>query len=517
MKKFYLIAAAAAAVLAAGCAKNEVIQTQGPGDAVSFGVYVPKTVTKAGAAGTMTLNTEGTTKLTTTGFGVFATYSDGGSYASTTGPNFMYNQQVTYATDHWTYSPTKYWPNETIHDSNNAHGPAAADKLSFFAYAPYVATAGGGWGINDLTDNDAHTDPKVTYVISTDPSQHVDLIWAVAPAGGFKYTDVYGATVTVDPGKPLINLTKPSITTTIPFHFLHATARLGFKIVGAFDRVTAGGTLDAATKVTVKQVEVVDLPIKTQGDLNLNNTDANTPLWEFGDGGNEGTLTLLVEGDNLNSTIKDSGVDEKQTQPGVIASEKNLMADNKFFTLIPRGASTDVKVKITYYVTTEDAKLDGGISRVENVIYKTITFGSGFEAGKAYTIRIILGLTSVKLEADVEPWDVLTVTDVDLPKNKECNNSFDLASTASVTLVEGAGTTADAVWSTADGTVSIYGPIIKDAVDFDNSSNVIALTGDRKISFTGASAGVYVIPLKAAGDATHDPVTKTITVTVTGS
>ena len=233
MKKFYLIAAAAAAVLVAGCAKNEVIQNQGPGDAVSFGVYVPKTVTKAGTAGTITVDGTGeTTSLQTEGFGVFATYSNGGDYASTIGPNFMYNTKV--STSSWTYTPIKYWPNETINDNNGAIAPAAADKLSFFAYAPWVTAGSGSDGITALSANNVTTDPKVTYAVATDPSQAVDLLWAVAPSGGVSYTDVHGSAVSVTAGMPLKNLTKPNTTYKIPLHFRHATSRLGLKIVGAF-------------------------------------------------------------------------------------------------------------------------------------------------------------------------------------------------------------------------------------------------------------------------------------------
>ena len=526
MKNVYLIAAAAAAVLVAGCAKNEVIQNQGPGDAVSFGVYVPKTVTKAGAAGTMTLNTEGTTKLTATGFGVFATYSDGGSYASTTGPNFMYNQEVTWTPatppavgGTWGYTPTKYWPNETIHDSNDAYGPAAADKLSFFAYAPYVddPNSADDWGITDLTDNNSYTDPKVTYAVATDPSKAVDLIWAVAPAGGFNYTDVHGTPVSVTAGMPLINLTKPNITTTIPFHFRHATARLGFKIIGAIDQIEAGGTLASQTKITVEEICVVDLPVNTSGVLNLNNTEAgaNTPKWESLSG--ESTTLLINEG-KLNTTIKDASYpgDTFDEIEGVLPNiAKNVFVnDNTFFTLLPKDGPITARIKITYYVTTKDGNLASGYSRVQNIIYKDINFASGFQAGKAYNIKIILGLTSVKLEADVQDWDVVTPdTEVDLPINH--NNSFDLASTASVTLDGNNDGTTAAVWTTAEGEVTIDGTIKKAGVDFANDGPVISLTGDKKISFDNAVAGVYVIPLKAAGDATHNPVTKTITVTVT--
>ena len=134
---------------------------------------------------------------------------------------------------------------------------------------------------------------------------------------------------------------------------------------------------------------------------------------------------MTVTGDNLNSTIKDSGSAEVQTVAGVTATEKNVYAnDNMFLTLIPKAGATTVRVKITYYVTTADNALASGVSRVQNVIYKDITFGSdgespsdGFEAGKAYTIKIILGLTSVKLEAEVEPWVDGGEIEYDLPAN----------------------------------------------------------------------------------------------------
>ena len=182
-----MILAAVAALVLCACAKVETVKPV-VDEPVSFGVYVPKT-TKAGTPGTITTNgAESTVSLQTEGFGVFATYSDGGDYAATIGPNFMYNTKVSTAA--WTYSPVKYWPNETIDDNNNASGPANADKLSFLAYAPWVdhKVAYGSTGITGLTANNATTDPKVTYTISTDPSESVDLLWAVAPTGGISYT-----------------------------------------------------------------------------------------------------------------------------------------------------------------------------------------------------------------------------------------------------------------------------------------------------------------------------------------
>lgn len=63
-----------------------------------------------------------------TAIGVFAYFTNGAFNAGSSTSNFMYNQKVerTNNTSPWTYSPVKYWPNND------------ADKLSFFAYAPYV-------------------------------------------------------------------------------------------------------------------------------------------------------------------------------------------------------------------------------------------------------------------------------------------------------------------------------------------------------------------------------------------
>lgn len=417
-----MILAAAAALALAACAKVETIKTVENRE-IGFGVYVPKTATKAGEPGTITTDGTGsTTSLQTQGFGVFATYSNGDVYAATTGPNFMYNTKVSGAS--WTYEPVKYWPNETITDSHDAHGPAAADRLSFFAYAPWVGKTDGTnaftgsttEGITALTANNATTDPKVTYKVSTTPDTAVDLVWAVAGAG-LAYTDVHGADVSVTEGMPIINLTKPAHDYVIPFLFKHATSRLALKIQGAFDQVAVGGTKDANTKVTVESV-TLSFPAYTSAVLNLNNTAANTPEWEDQDGDDPATV-FTVSGTNLNTTIKDTADAIPQTVEGVTNAEKNLFKDNNtFFTLIPRTGSTTVRVTITYYVTTADAALVGGGSRVQNVIYKDITFADGFAAGKANTIKIQLGLTSVKLEADVADWDNVAAKEVDLPINK---------------------------------------------------------------------------------------------------
>ena len=434
-QKFFIGSLALLALMASCSSSNDDLNggaTQENNIPVTFSSYLGKTATsRAGTAGTITTDgANSTTSLQTEGFGLFATYTDNAEYTAATGPNFMYNTKV--STKDWTYSPLRYWPNET--STTNADGKGATsegvDRLSFFAYAPYVeATATTGAvtentvGITALTANNVTTDPKVTYVVADDPSKSVDLLWGVVPAGTTKWSNVTGTDIDIAEGKPYLNLIKPNTTQKVNFNFRHALAKLGLKVVGAFDAVT-GGTKDAATKITVASVTIEGKGFKKTAVLNLNNTTANEPLWEAVDGADD--ITLTVSGDNLNSKIKDSGKDEAQTVDGVTETAKDLLNSDatsaqKAFMIIPSSAADkSLKVTIDYYVNTTDASLSKGYSRVENKITKTIT-GFAPEAGKNYTLLLSLGMTSVKVSATVSDWTTEdgSSTQVDLPINVE--------------------------------------------------------------------------------------------------
>ena len=74
-----------------------------------------------------------------------------------------------------------------------------------------------------------------------------------------------------------------------------------------------------------------------------------------------------------------------------------------------------VRVKIKYYITTEDANLQAKRAQTENVIEKDVVFPS-LANGKSYNLNLVLGLTSVKMEAEVDDWKVVNVQ-ADLPQN----------------------------------------------------------------------------------------------------
>lgn len=430
MKQKFFMGSLAVLALMASCSSSNDDLNGGttPKDSnvpLTFSSYLGKTVTsRAGATGTITTDGAGnTTSLQTEGFGLFATYTDNATYTAATGPNFMYNTKVSGAD--WTYSPLRYWPNETGTDGNGATSEGT-DRLTFFAYAPYVeATASTGAvtdateGITALTSNAATTDPKVTYVVAATPEKSVDLLWGVVPTGTTAWSNVSGTDVALTEGLPYLNLIKPNTTQKVNFNFRHALAKLGLKVVGAFDAVT-GGTKDAGTKITVASVTIEGTGFKKTAVLNLNNATANEPLWEAVEGA--GDITLTVSDANLNSKIKDSGKDEAQTVDGVTETAQDLLNSDatsaqKAFMIIPSSAADkSLKVTIDYYVNTTDASLAKGYSRVENKITKTIT-GFAPEAGKNYTLLLSLGMTSVKVTATVADWADGSSTQVDLPIN----------------------------------------------------------------------------------------------------
>lgn len=431
MKK-YLILAAFAAVALGACTKVETTQVT-VDEPLSFGAYTGKALTKAGAYGELT-NT-----ALQAGFGVFAYQTTGATAIAT--PNFMYNQEVAFTDtdgdstpDAWTYSPIKYWPNQIQNGNTDGQTPNPAqadqaDKVSFFAYAPYVAAtvetgavASTDEGIIALTSNATSGDPKVTYKVSDDLEKQVDLCWGVAyansDAASVNWPTVAGTNVTLYPGKPFIGLQKPAISTPIHFYFRHALAQINLSAIAAFNQVAAGGNAQDDVKITIKQVELSVPGMTDKAVLNLNNETKNTPKWEAADGATtNNTLSLTVAQSNINTDLRYQGA-QVQTNAGVIGTDVTpVIVDNKYYTVIPTNNSTTITVKVTYYVTTPDSSLALGYSQVENVISHDVVFSSGLVAGTKNTIKMILGISEVKFEAEVSTWVNGDEETVDLPKN----------------------------------------------------------------------------------------------------
>ena len=460
MKKFYLFAAAV--FLLAACVKtqnlDELVPISANETAVSFDVYTART-TKAGKPHVITTDT----LKNGPGFGVFAYYTDNGKYDQYVKPNFMYNQQIKWnkQSEVWTYEPVKYWPNET----GNAAVSDDMDYLTFFAYAPYVnsdpingavklpvnANALGlevtetelqHKNITGLINNNTVGDPMIKYVVDWNPATSVDLLWGVQKS------------TNDNNGLPFLNQLKPKTSGKTSFNLRHALAKLNVQIDAIVDATAAAasGNVDEYTKIYVRSITFEGFAAR--GTLNLNNTTPDTPLWidyaginnlvaepvTIYDGRKDGKEGYLdgeatrekVRG--LNKVIVQSGnVTDGVTKTTVNLFEpmiaSNSPATDPIF-VIPNG--DPMRVTIVYDVETKDAKLAGYLSdgkthgsTIENTITQEITvpdaidgtIGVTMKAGKAYTITLHLGMTSVKVDASVSGWEAGDDATVNLPAN----------------------------------------------------------------------------------------------------
>lgn len=413
-----MILAAAAALVLCACAKVETVKIT-PDEVVSFGVYASNATKAVSATDYSTLTTD-ILKASTYGFGVFGYYTDAANYASNTKANFMYNQQVTWASTKWTYSPVKYWPNE--------HGASAkstdTDKLTFLAYAPFVenlaingetestvkdtaATAVAATeGIIAMTGNKMAEDAKLTFKVPASAEQQIDLLYGVMAA---KYADVEGDSIGVV-GGPLQNLTKQKTDGKVEILFKHALAKVAIDIREVVDQKDTTSTVNPSsdgTKVVVKSVKLVGTEIGIQGKLNL-----YTGEWNVSSSDTMFTVAPLPDSISVDAV--------PAAYPGIPGVDEDGLDKTIDLMLIPSAAPTTITgVEIVYYVCTEDANLDGGVSVVENKISKEFTSALTLVQGKQYNLNLLLGLTSIELDATVANWTVSSTTNVDLPKNVE--------------------------------------------------------------------------------------------------
>ena len=414
---------------------NTAVATQQP---VSFDAYINRATTRAGMTGALTTST-GTQNLQTEGFGVIAYYTDDDLYSPIYQPNFMYNTQVKYdnGVNAWTYNPVQYWPNET---GDNAES-AGVDRLSIFAYAPYVEVApatglidGTSYpgmtadqlnssGIVGLTRNAAIGDPFVKYYASLNPANQVDLCWGVAKQTFTSSADA-NTPNNVEAGKPYLDLVKPGVGSKVSFDFKHALASLNVQVdadVEVLNDHTATNNHDNAlangTRIYVRSVTFEGFV--TQGAFNLN-ADAARPVWynlgcsNYIDGGsvtvydgrtdgreaqseatNESPAVLNptviqqytyedINGDRDYWNNKYPGV-TKPTSFGVTNVAQNLFSSTTpgaGVYVIPSGQP--LKVSIVYDVETATDELSSYLAdgkthgvSVENKITKTITLNTG--------------------------------------------------------------------------------------------------------------------------------------------
>lgn len=377
-KMMFLGFIAFTALSVTSCSNDEVMEAVPQKQAIEFGTYLGR---DAQARGTV---------LTTSNmvdFGVFAYYTGQNTWtasASVATPNFMYNQKVNVAQPEspatertYSYSPLKYWP--TTKD----------DKISFFAYAPYVGTENGALTV--ANGNTAKGLPQMNYTIK---SSYLD-----------KAEDFVVA-VLVDEQK-LTGNTLDNSDQTVSFNFKHVLTRVNINAKlskEVYNAATTGTNSEKKTKVNITKIEFSGNQLATKGLYTFSGVDGGVGTWEIIEKAN-------IDLDVLLKKVYASGLGD-YTESGVQvvnATAVPVLSDNQYLYLIPidgdgLDAITDEKMTVYYDIVTQDAALSGGYSKTSAIKEIPLTAGQ-LKLGKAYLYTLIFGMNEVKLEvSSVEEW-----------------------------------------------------------------------------------------------------------------
>ena len=367
--------AMAAMLVGTGCSTDEVVNDYSPENAIQFGTYVGRD-----AESRVSVTTIDVLKASSyPGFGVFANYSTNNGVALT--PNFINNTQVTWNTSAWTYSPVKYWPNN------------ATDQVTFWAYGP--------WDTNNTVPN-----ADAPHFAISDGTDYV----AAGP----------------------VTKSKSTIEDKVTFNFAHMMSKVGFKVEAIIDE------LEHTNSDNGKDDEGDD-DVTDNANKPFNNTETTIVVTSVELKGNlytSGTYTWSNDKWSLERSVQtnkeheltagnfaapnyyayDNNSGTPLTLHGQLAQEdkSSLNNVNSYLMLVPQ--SVGINITVAYSVITRDENLATGYSKVDNVI-SSGDFNFTFEGGKAYNFVLHLGLTSVKFNAEVSPWENANDVVVNVPIN----------------------------------------------------------------------------------------------------
>lgn len=341
------------------------------------------------------------------GFGVFGCYTGLHYYSdSNVKPDFMYNQQVTWSTDKWTYTPLKYWPNGEGETNSSIVTGSNPHYVSFLAYAPFSDDVSpdpenkpADYCIPSFSRQGEIGNPWLTYRLHSDIEKQVDLICA----------------------QPVLDQQKPNNGEPVHFVFRHALACVGDKINVACTTGLQNQIKGRVNGVSIKYAKLIVTDLKIEYTLT---SKARLVLWYVENNTNDAPLnwqTILSEAPQTKRTITllkadDSSDDkvvhsyEKTVTPAHEDAEDNpYEVDNLGVYYIPTeldGYPQTAKVSINYHIATSS---NGTEWRNEENIGGTATlklsdFPLAYQSGKHLYINISLGTMDISLTAAIAPW-----------------------------------------------------------------------------------------------------------------
>ena len=389
--------------------------------AIAFAPKVGDEATRAG----ITYAGNDINTLNKSGFGVFCYYSGASNYSSATAPaaeSVVMNNVKVWRADgaatNWQYSPQRFWP-------------SAGNKLSFFAYAPYMGEAtvksgevptgtysadganGNKMELTSYVDNGVYY-PAINYYVTTTLDDQNDLLWG-----------------TDDRGVPFANADIAKYPNGyIYFQMCHALARLQLYITSTEDYNSnrIGSVPDGwqyqdygtETRLFVKSVVVGNQ--YGQGTLVLNNTETFRPRWvnKTGVNGTKGNWLSFDLTGNLNDAVNgndDNLANDWDTHTGVTNDTTNLLTNNRGVLVIPKArtdlgtSDTDMKhttvTVVSQRVTLWTNYATGAtVLRRGTEVKRTATLADGQDiiGGHSYRINLNIQAKYLDLKVQVQPW-----------------------------------------------------------------------------------------------------------------
>lgn len=386
MKQNYFIGLIACAALTmTGCSNDEINapqQSQG-NNAIEFSTYLGRNA--QGSRGTETNDAS----IQNSGFGVLAYYTEQTNFAKSNKPNFMWNQKVTHNGTNWEYTPVKYWPTKV------------GDKVSFFAYAPYVEN--GNNNVIVLSGNSVAGAPTATITLPDDLSQTIDFVAAV-------------------------QMNKSEANNNVSFNLKHEMTRV--KVQAKLDKSvynTDASNTQNKTFVVIKDVKFNNnLNFYKSGIYTFSTDDSKRGKWAPVTNDSK-TTSLDLNKAMAKETIKvtdpkgESGSGNYMTGENgvklVDTTAKDLFKNKEYLYLIPVpvDGGDGLTATIEYDIVTEDSKLAVGYSCTNAI--KTVKLPAGaFQQGKSYNYTFIINLDEIVLDATVEKWDeTASGNDINVP------------------------------------------------------------------------------------------------------
>ena len=279
MRKTRTIFLCIAALLCVSCVEEQLPEETGQKDEIVVSVNLPEGWTPLESKAEITSESD----LQSAGFGLFAYYTGTNDYSdiSSAAGVIFNNRQVTYSASNWSYgSYSEYWPTKE------------GEKVSFFAYAP--------WSDWNGTVTKTGAAPAIPYTVmdagavtTSKLNAQKDLLWG-----------------TQSNGSPYRNVTRDGTGGKVNLFFRHAISKIRFFVAGGatssikeasspeygswstWNTYSGGGVMsstrvryrtryhyykETTTKYFVNSLTVSGL--SGTGTLNLNNTDAYSPLW----------------------------------------------------------------------------------------------------------------------------------------------------------------------------------------------------------------------------------------------